>query len=306
MPPSDPIYRFDDADHPLSLVPTAARRALDLAGIKLSLEGWRSLGRPDRMALVTAGAAPVIDIDLVRTVVVRASPAAEAIAPQQDPDPVAPPGQLLEALRVGQDLSAETWASLSPLDRYALSKVGRRGPSERLDRAYEEIVKGCLSHLTSSGEARMVAIGAKPVSARRAVASARILMKPETHAVLVAGNSPKGDVLAAARIAGIQAAKRTWELIPLCHPIALTAVDLVINHEGATQEGGSRASVLVRATVQALDRTGVEMEALVAASTAALTIYDMLKSIDRWMTIADIKLEEKSGGRSGELRREGP
>jgi cyclic pyranopterin phosphate synthase len=156
-----------------------------------------------------------------------------------------------------------------------------------------------LSHVDERGEMRMVGVAAKPETARRAVAGAQILMRKETAARL--RESPKGDVLAAARVAGIQAAKRTWELIPLCHPVAITGawVDLDIDDSEA-----DRASVRVRATVEAFDRTGVEMEALVAASTAALTIYDMLKAVDRWMTINNVGLVEKMGGRSGHHRRQ--
>jgi cyclic pyranopterin phosphate synthase len=129
-------------------------------------------------------------------------------------------------------------------------------------------------------------------------------MTPATADRVAAGDAPKGDVLGVARIAGIQAAKRTSELIPLCHPIALTGAEIALRYEAPTEDA-KLATVEIRATVHAFDRTGVEMEALVAASTAALTIYDMLKAIDRWMTITDVGLLEKSGGRSGNLRREG-
>jgi cyclic pyranopterin phosphate synthase len=149
---------------------------------------------------------------------------------------------------------------------------------------------------------RMVGVSQKTATARKAVATARVRMRGETLAHL--RDNPKGDVLAAARVAGIQAAKRTWELIPLCHPVALTGawIDLDLDHEVGSDEG----AIHVRATVEAFDRTGVEMEALVAASAAALTIYDMLKAVDRWMTITDVGLLEKSGGRSGHLRRGEP
>ena len=161
---------------------------------------------------------------------------------------------------------------------------------------------GSLSHVDASGDMRMVGVAAKPQTVRKAVARAQIRMRKETLARLQ--QSPKGDVLAAARVAGIQAAKRTWELIPLCHPVALTGawIDLDVD-EGV---GVEHATIRVSATVEAFDRTGVEMEALVAASTAALTIYDMLKAVDRWMTITDLGLIEKSGGRSGHMRRGEP
>jgi len=153
-----------------------------------------------------------------------------------------------------------------------------------------------LSHLDAAGRAKMVDVGEKDVTLRVAVAVANILMKPDTLDLLVTGNAPKGDVIAAARIAGIQAAKRTWELIPLCHQVALTSCAVEI--EPLAEPSGVR----VRARVEARDKTGVEMEALVAASIAALTLYDMLKAVDRGMEIERVRLLEKSGGRSGDYR----
>lgn len=151
-----------------------------------------------------------------------------------------------------------------------------------------------LTHLTLDGHARMVDVGEKDVTSRRALARARVRMNRDTFVRLVAGDTPKGDVLAAARIAGIQASKRTSELIPLCHLVALTRVEVAI-----TLEGGI---AVIDATVEARDRTGVEMEAMVAASAAALTIYDMLKAVDRGMSF-DVCLVEKAGGTSGSWRR---
>jgi cyclic pyranopterin monophosphate synthase len=152
-----------------------------------------------------------------------------------------------------------------------------------------------LTHLTAAGEAHMVDIGAKEITARRAIARARVRMSAETFALLTSGKTPKGDVLATARIAGIQAAKRTSELIPLCHVVAITRVEIAIALDSGIAE--------IHATAEALDRTGVEMEALVAASTAALTIYDMLKAVDRSMSF-DVCLSEKAGGKSGSWKRE--
>jgi cyclic pyranopterin phosphate synthase len=151
-----------------------------------------------------------------------------------------------------------------------------------------------LTHLTAAGDAHMVDVGAKEITTRRAIARARVRMNAETFATLTAGNTPKGDVLAAARIAGIQAAKRTSELIPLCHIVSLTHVEIAIVLDGGIAE--------IRATVEARARTGVEMEALVAASTAALTLYDMLKAIDRAMSF-DVCLLEKIGGARGDYHR---
>lgn len=143
----------------------------------------------------------------------------------------------------------------------------------------------------------MVEITDKPVTARTAVARAHVRMLPATMRVLRSGRAAKGDVLAVARIAGIQAAKRTPELIPLCHAIALTKseVDFVVPAKGSV--------LVVEARVSALDRTGAEMEALTAASVAALTVYDMLKAIDRGMTIERIALVEKHGGKTGSWKR---
>ena len=147
-----------------------------------------------------------------------------------------------------------------------------------------------LTHLDAKGEARMVDVGGKEVTARKAVAHARVHMDRATFTRLAAGETPKGDVLATARIAGIQAAKRTSELIPLCHAIALTKVTVEI----ALVAGEAH----VTATAEARDRTGVEMEALVAASTAALPLYDMLKAIDRAITF-EVGLLAKEGGKTG-------
>ncbi|HEY3495035.1 MAG TPA: cyclic pyranopterin monophosphate synthase MoaC [Polyangiaceae bacterium] len=152
-----------------------------------------------------------------------------------------------------------------------------------------------MSHLTAAGDAHMVDVSGKNVSRREAVACSFLRMKKETLAALLSGKTPKGDVLAVARIAGIQAAKRTPELIPLCHAVALTGVEVELVPEG---EG-----VKITATARAADRTGVEMEALVAASVAALALYDMLKAIDRDMTVTEVALVKKSGGRSGDYSR---
>ena len=162
-----------------------------------------------------------------------------------------------------------------------------------------------MTHVNAAGEVHMVGVADKPATARTAVATARVRMHKDTFDRLVQGTGPKGDVIATARVAGIQAAKRTWELIPLCHPVALTGAEIAISLQPPPDDD-ALATVEIRATVHAFDRTGVEMEALVAASTAALTVYDMLKAIDRWMTITDVALVEKSGGRSGHLRRPAP
>ena len=152
------------------------------------------------------------------------------------------------------------------------------------------------THLDESGAASMVDVGAKPATPRRAVAAGRLTMSPEALEAIRSGNAPKGDVLSTARIAGIMAAKRTADLIPLCHPLALTKVGV----DFAWEEDG----IAVTAIAQTTGPTGVEMEALTAASVALLTLYDMAKALDRAMVLRDIRLLEKSGGRSGDWRSE--
>ena len=154
-----------------------------------------------------------------------------------------------------------------------------------------------LSHLDAKGRARMVDVGEKPITRRVCVARGEVRMAPETLARISEGTLPKGDVLAAARLAGIQAAKRTDEWIPLCHSLSLDAVEIGLVPDPA----GSR--VVIQARAQAHGRTGVEMEALVAVSAAGLTIYDMCKAIDRGMTLGEVQLVSKSGGKSGEWTR---
>ena len=153
-----------------------------------------------------------------------------------------------------------------------------------------------LTHLGASGEARMVDVSDKAVTERVAIAEGHVIMTPETLDLVMSGNAKKGDVLGTARIAGIMAAKRTHDLIPLCHPLALSqvAVDLAPDR--------SLPGIAVRATVKVAGQTGVEMEALTAVSVACLTIYDMVKAAERGMRIEGIRLVEKSGGKSGPYR----
>jgi cyclic pyranopterin monophosphate synthase len=153
-----------------------------------------------------------------------------------------------------------------------------------------------LTHLAKAGEARMVDVSAKAATERIAVAEGRVAMAPATLDLVLAGNAKKGDVLGTARIAGIMAAKRTHELIPLCHPLAITQVAVDITPDR------SLPGLLVRATVKVTGQTGVEMEALTAVSVACLTIYDMVKAVERGMRIEGIRLIEKSGGKSGRFR----
>lgn len=156
-----------------------------------------------------------------------------------------------------------------------------------------------LTHLGKTGEARMVDVSAKPATERVAIAEGKVVMTAATLDLVLSGDAKKGDVLGTARIAGIQAAKRTHELIPLCHPLAITKVEVMLEPDRKLP------GILVRATVKVTGQTGVEMEALTAVSVACLTIYDMVKAVERGMRIEGIRLLEKSGGASGKWRTEG-
>lgn len=206
--------------------------------------------------------------------------------------PLVPPGRIIVAesgIRTSDDLDrlAAAGAGAFLVGEALMREQDVAAATRRLLRRPE------LTHLDAAGHAHMVDVSDKAESERIAVAGARVRMRPETLAHIMAGDLPKGDVLATARIAGIMAAKRTAELIPLCHPLALTAVavDLACDPE--------RSSVAITATCKLKARTGVEMEALTAAGVAALTIYDMCKAIDRFMVVTDLRLLRKSGGRSG-------
>jgi len=165
-----------------------------------------------------------------------------------------------------------------------------RTPRTRADRRR-------LTHVDRSGRPRMVDVGAKPVTARRAVAEAFVALEPETLSLVIDGRSPKGDALSVAELAGVMAAKRTSDLIPLCHPLALT--DVAVTATPDRVAGGIR----IRSEAATVGQTGVEMEALTAASVAALTIYDMVKGVERGVEIRSVRLVEKSGGKSGDWRR---
>jgi cyclic pyranopterin phosphate synthase len=154
-----------------------------------------------------------------------------------------------------------------------------------------------LSHLTGDGRVRMVDVGDKPATTRWARAEGFVSVRPEALAALRTGTAPKGDVLAVTRVAAIMAAKRTAELVPLCHPVSLAGVDVAVDVLAD--------AVRVEVQTRSVGPTGVEMEALTAVAAACLTVYDMLKSLDRAMTIGPIRLLEKAGGRSGHFRREG-
>jgi len=278
------VYDFERIDGALGLVPLAARRALDAAAVKISLEAWRQSPVAFRRAITSLGTAARVDPVVVRSAIRDAHVPSTPVPPTAEPSAEVVPPELVAVVQ------APAWGALAAVDRYALWKVAHgKHPEEVLPRACAEILP-LSTHVSARGEAYMVDVGGKVPTVRRAVASGRVTMERATATRLRAGDVAKGDVLATARIAGIQAAKRTSELIPLCHLIALTRVvlDLAVEDDG----------VAITATAEAVDRTGVEMEALTAASVAALTIYDMLKSTDRGMRIT-VELAEKSGGKTG-------
>ena len=154
-----------------------------------------------------------------------------------------------------------------------------------------------LSHVDAQGRARMVDVAAKPITQREAIAMGTVRLTPEVLHLIVSGQIPKGDVLAVARVAGIMAAKKTPELIPLCHPLPITSITIEFTPDE------SRSTITITATVKVEGKTGVEMEALTAVSVAALTIYDMCKAVDKGMVISDICLLKKTGGKSGTYER---
>jgi cyclic pyranopterin phosphate synthase len=173
----------------------------------------------------------------------------------------------------------------------------RKKPARRAAKKAKPVKRAAktLSHIDARGEARMVDVSAKNATDRIAVAEGKVIMRRETLDLVVEGNALKGDVLGAARLAGIMAAKRTHGLIPLCHPLPISKVEIDINPEH------SLPGFLVRATVKVTAQTGVEMEALTAAAIACLTIYDMVKAVERGMRIEGIRLLHKSGGKSGDF-----
>jgi cyclic pyranopterin phosphate synthase len=407
----DAVFQFEDVLPELEFVPLAARRALDIAGVRVTLEAWRSLTLGDRRALVAAGAPEDVDVEQVLAGVRRATPPATRIAPTPDPDPLEPPESITRALGIGRCLDARTWSELRSLDRFAIVHGYRRavakGTPTQLEVTFDAIVgpprtpthpmqalppmtptrpmdalplmtparpmsalspptpsrplevgqrvggsavgrmstpldraargpitadrpgyskPGAYSistppppprqdsprsqpissgerapsprpprstHLDEHGEVHMVPVSDKQKTVRRAVARGTVRMKRETAELIATGKAPKGEVLATARVAGILAAKRTPDLVPLCHHVALTRVSVEL--EVDVNEG----CVEVLAMTEAVDRTGVEMEAMVAVSIACLTLYDMLKGVDRDIEITKVFLAEKIGGKTG-------
>jgi cyclic pyranopterin phosphate synthase len=288
------LYRFDEVDDRLELLPMAARRALDHAGVRLSREGWTSLPVEIRKQLVSLGGSHGVDVDVVREAAQMANPAPADMAAHFDPPPHRMPDDLARAHGPSLPVTDAVWSALAPLDRYALAKVASRGRPDRISAAYGEIVglTAVSTHVGPGGGARMVDVGEKPATQRRAVSRADVTMGAEAWDKLRTATVVKGDVIGTARVAGIMAAKRTADLIPMCHPIALSKITVDFEFDD------EQRSVSIIGVAEAIDRTGVEMESLTAVSIAALTVYDMLKGIDRAIVIGQIRLVEKSGGRS--------
>lgn len=284
----------------------AARRALDLAGLKLSLEAWRSLPLTTRRHLVELGSHDQPDATEIARLAQLATPAPVALRPTpSEPDSERAADEVVAAFSHQGSLPDKLWQSLSPLDRYTLHKVAERAQRRdarerdaRLERAWTEVVghSATSTHVSPSGGVRMIDVGGKHATKRRAVALSEVHMNRGAFTRLQRADAPKGDVLGTARVAGIMAAKKTSELIPLCHPLALTRIEIQLDLDVSSPR------VVIQASVETTDRTGVEMEAMIAANTAALTVYDMLKAFDRGMQIGPTRLLEKAGGRSGDYR----
>ena len=291
------LYSFEGIDASLTLIPLCARRTLDALGAKLSLAGWQSLPPSARQAIAAAGSGKEVASEEAGRALALVEPPPPTTFKEGDPSHDTVPDDVTAALGQEHSLSNAVWSALEPLERWVLVKVARRGNPERIEQAYDEIVGHSADsvHLRPDGSARMVNVADKSITERTAIAESQITMSADAFARLQKGDSPKGDVLSTARLAGIMAAKRTSDLIPLCHPLRLASVevDCILMPESN--------SVRVQTKVIASDRTGVEMEALVAASIAALTIYDMLKAFDRSMVIGKTRLLAKSGGRSGDF-----
>jgi cyclic pyranopterin monophosphate synthase len=291
------LYAFDGIDQRLELLPLAARRALDLSGMRLSREGFLSLAHAERVLLTSAGGEPAVDRDRVVRLLAPARPEALAEPPALDPPLDRVPEGVTKALGPTRPLPDAVWSALTPLDRYALAKVCGKNSEDRVGGAYKEIVghSALSSHVAPTGGVRMVDISSKPSTKRRASAGTSVQLGVVAYRRLVEADVPKGDVLGTARLAAILAAKRTSDLIPLCHPVPLTHVEVHFVTDDARQ------TLDITCSAETVASTGVEMEALVGASIAALTVYDMLKSIDRGLSVGPTRLLEKSGGRSGDF-----
>jgi cyclic pyranopterin phosphate synthase len=293
------LFEFDGVDDKLELIPLAARRALEHAGLKLELLAWQALPLAARRELTLLGSQNQVGLPAVKRALEAANPTPMPVEPRLDPPSDHLPTQLAEAFGPSRPILPGVWAGLSSLERYALTKVAESTKPELIEAAYAELVgAGAVSpHLAPTGGVWMVDVAHKAKTTRRAEAESRVSMNAVAFERLASSTAPKGDVLGTARLAGIMAAKQTSQLLPLCHQVALTHVEVVM----ALEPGANL--VRVRAIVEAQDRTGVEMEAMVAASVASLTVYDMLKAIDRSMAVGPTLLLAKSGGKSGAYSR---
>lgn len=296
--PAPRLFAFDTSDDALSLLPLCARRALDVVGCKLSLSSYQALSVEDRYALARCGSRDVVDPIEVAEVVGRSSGELSSVPPLADPNPEQVPALLEGVLGPTRSIPLKVWRGLSNVERYALVKVAAKGSPERIEGCYDEIIgsRQLSTHLRPGGGVVMVSIAGKAETNRLARAESYVAMSRQAFERLSRADVPKGDVLGTARIAGIMACKKTAELIPLCHPLPLQHAEIDLELIAKT------AQVRVECKVEVFGRTGVEMEALLGASTAALTIYDMLKSIDRDLVIGPTRLLEKQGGRSGHYR----
>lgn len=327
------IYSFEGIGADLDRIPLAARRALEHAGLSLSSKSWQSLSLSERQGLVIAGMRERVDVAAVAVLTKNARPLPVPCEPANDPDSYSPPLSL--TMGTGRSVSDADWASLRSPDRYALAAVVRdaHADSALLQRAIDSVMPktpraqetpkaspslpppavlasalaredfsmaASMSPPAGTSEVRMVSVAGKPATSRRAVASGTVNLKRETVQRIVSGNIEKGDVRSAARIAAVMAAKRTPDIVPLCHPVALTGVECDITADPR------KGTVRVQVEVAAFDRTGVEMEALTAVAAACLCIYDMVKSVDAEASITELVLLEKEGGRSGHYRRPAP
>ncbi len=308
------VFPFEAILPEIDFLPIAARRALGHSGLRLTRDGWKSLGPSQRIQIVSLGASEKVLFDQVKSAAQQAFPMPDRMDATSDPLQNVIP---LDLLRGYPFITLPVWNNWRSLDRFAMVYLLQRskelGDPTILDVAYEFLSRKGESvppisiqptsssqistHINTQGRAQMVNVGDKAPTKRKAVATASVRMHRETLNRLVKHDTPKGEVLSVSRVAGIMAAKKTNELIPLCHSVALTNIEVLFDLDV------SSSKVNVTAVAEAFDRTGVEMEAIVAASVASITIYDMLKGIDREMTIIEVQLLEKSGGKSGDYRR---
>jgi cyclic pyranopterin phosphate synthase len=258
------LYAFDEVDQNFDLVPLSARRALDAIGMKLSLQAFQSLPLENRARLAEAGSGATVDLETARTSIVGAEPPPEPFEVALELPSNDAPSNVIAAFAKHGPIPSNVWTALSALDRYALKKVADKKRPERLRAAYEEIIgqSQWSSHIKPEGGVRMVSISEKSVTQRRAQAECWIKMSKAAFEKLHSSTAPKGDVLGTARLAGIMATKRTSDLIPLCHPLALEHADVRFEeHQNVT-------SIRVICSVEVRGRTGVEMEAMVGAQIA--------------------------------------